>query len=234
MNPGLFVGIALSAAAVILVSCIAIGIFGYNPERARDIRRGEANDDPVVIEEVRRIHVGAPDRFRRGRVDRHWFYVMIHVGVLGYSGSILAGAKVTSNVATLGESTRFTMASCFLVGATLVLIGAMMGLHVRNWDIVPGVSDHIAAARLGDDIRLPYTFGGIGMVAIGISTFIYGETSFQSTWGSLGGWWTMCISFACVGMAVVFFRRIRQFSRALKAVVEEAVANVILRGPNVD
>ncbi len=230
MTSALFIGAALTLAAVVLVGCVAIGLFGYQPERAQKIRDSEATE-PVMVEEVRRIHVGAPDRFRRGRIDRHPFYLLAHITALGYSVCILAGAPITSNLSVLTSGAKFTMACCFLVGSTLVLFGATMGAHIWRWDIMSGVADHIAAARLGDDIRLPYTFGAIGMFAMGISGAIYSATSFGSTLGSLGGWMTGGIfGIGCALMLVVYCRRIRQFSRTLKVVVDQAVANVIRRG----
>lgn len=225
----LIIGTALAVAILILVTCVGIGLFGFTPERAAAIRDGETHT-AVIIEEVRRIHVAPPDRFRRGRIDRHPFYLAPHFAALGYSVSVLAGAPVTSNLAALSPQTKFTMAVCFLIGSTLVLLGAVMGLHVWKWDIVPGVSEHIAASRVGDDVRLPYTFGGIGMFSIGVSTGIYASTSFGSTFGSLGGWLTGSIAVACAFMAAVFYRRVRQYSRTLKVIVDEAVANVIRRG----
>jgi hypothetical protein len=163
MTPGLLSGAALAAAILFMVGSVAVGVFGFRPERAKAIRDGEAAD-PVVIEEIRRIHVAPPDRFHRGRIDRHPFYLAPH------------------------------------------------------------------AAALGDDIRLPYTFAVIAMCAMGLSTGIYASTSFGSTWGSLGGWLTGCIAGACAVMGVVFYRRTRQYSRTLKVVVDQAVANVIRRG----
>jgi hypothetical protein len=229
MTPGLLSGAALAAAILFMVGSVAVGVFGFRPERAKAIRDGEAAD-PVVIEEIRRIHVAPPDRFHRGRIDRHPFYLAPHAAAFGYAISILAGAPITSNLAALSPGTKFTMASCFLVGAVLALCGAVMGIRVWQWDVVAGVREHIAASRLGDDIRLPYTFAVIAMCAMGLSTGIYASTSFGSTWGSLGGWLTGCIAGACAVMGVVFYRRTRQYSRTLKVVVDQAVANVIRRG----
>lgn len=229
MSSSLIIGIALIIGPVVLVGCIAFGVFGFKPERAQAIRDVEA-DEAVVIEEVRLIQVSTPDRFRRGRVDRHPFYLAPAVAAFGYSVCILSGAPVTSNLASLDPKTKFTMAACFLVGSTLTLVGAAMGAEILRWSIVGGVRDHLAAALLGDDVRLPYTFGGIGMFSMGVSTGIYSTTSFSATFGSLGGWLTGSISVACMVMMVAFYRRTRQYSRTLRVVVDEAVANVIQRG----
>ena len=228
----LVIGSALALGGVVLVASIAIGLFGFNPEAAQAIRDAEA-EAPVVVEEVRRVHVARPDRFRRGRLDRHPFYLSIHIAAFCYSLCIFAGAQITSNLAVLSGQTRFTMAAAFLVGSTLVLSGAAMGARLWRCTIVPGVRDNIASARLGDDIRLPYMFAAIGMFSMGISMGIYSSTSFQSTTGSLGGWITGVSAVACAVMLAVFYRRIRQYSRTLTVVVDQAVTNVILRGDHV-
>lgn len=225
----LLIGGALTAGVIILVLCIAIGLFGFSPGRAQAIRDAEAAG-PMVIEEVRRVHITRADRFRRGRIDRHPSYLAPVLAAFCYSICILSGADVTSNVASLSDQTRFTMSIAFLVGSTLVFAGAAMGLHFMQWDIFGGVRDNIASSRLGDDIRLPYTFACIGMVSMSASFGLYATTSFKSTTGSLGGWMTAILSATCGLMLLVFYSRIRQYSRTRSIVIEEAVANVIQRG----
>lgn len=229
MTSSLITGLALIVGVAVLISSVAYGILGYNPERAQAIREREA-EPPVVIEEIRRIRVTFPDRFRRGRIDRHPFYIGVHLAAFGYSICILSGSPVTSNVSALSESTRLTMGCQFLVGAALVLMGAAMGAKLFRWRILGGVHDNIASARLGDDIRLPYTFGATGMFCMGISTSIYATTSFGSTLGSLGGWLTALIAGACVAMLTMFVMRIRQYSRTLAPIVNQAVAAIVERG----
>lgn len=225
----LIIGSALAGGVVILVGSIAIGVFGFNPDSAQAIRDAEA-ETTVVVEEIRRVHVGPPERFRRGRIDRNPFYLGIHVATFCYALCIFSGAEVTSNLESLSYQTRFTMAASFLVGSTLVLTGAAMGARIGRWMIVRRVRDNIASARLGDDVRVPYMFAAIGMFTMAASFGIYASTSFQSTTGSLGGWMTGVSAAVCVLMLVVFYRRLRQYSRTLTVVIDQAVANVISRG----
>jgi hypothetical protein len=229
VNTQLALGLALLAAVVIMATCLAIGVLGYSPQRAEDIRAAEA-ETPLVVEEVRRIHVSKPDRFRRGRIDRHPVHVVVHGVVFGYALCVLAGAPVTSNVASMSPTQRFIMAACFLIGSALVLVGAAMGAKVWRWRFWASVHEHIARARLGDDIRLPYAFGGLGMLSMGPGGGIYASTSFGSTPASIGGWFTLGIAVYAPIMLGVFYFRVRQFGRTLRAVVDEAVANVIRRG----
>lgn len=229
MTSGLIAGAALAAGVLVLVLCIGIGLFGFKPERAQAIREAEAGNS-VMIEEIRRVHISPPDRFRRGRIDRHPFYLTVFVAALGYGVCVLSGARVTNNVQSLSETQLFTMAACFLIGPVLVLTGSLMGARLGRWHIASSVHDHIAAARLGDDIRLPYTFAGMGMLPMGISSAIYSATSFTSTVASLGGWLSGLVAIACTLMMAIYYRRIRQYTRTLKAVVNEAAANIISRG----
>lgn len=224
MNSSVIIGLALLVGPVILVACIVVGILGYSPEKAKAIL--EAEDSPVVIEEIRSIRVRRPERFRHDRLDRHPTYIGLHLATQGYGWSVISGAQVTSNLVSLSPATKFAMAACFLVGSTLVLTGAAMGARVWGWTFLDGTRDNIASSMLGDDIRLPYSFGAVGMFSIAISMGIYGSTSFTSTSGSLGGWMTSAFSMTSVVLLAQFVARIRVYSRARTLLIAEAVARL--------
>lgn len=228
-STSIVLGLALLCGAVILVLSVGMGVFGYRPERAQRIRAGEASD-AVIVEEVRRIHIAPPERFRRVRVDRHWFYLAVQFAAIGYSVSIMTGVSLTSNVLSLGEGPRFAMAASFLVGGCLCIIGSGMGLKIGRCHLVSGVSENLATSRLGDDIRLPYTFGVIGVFSLGVSTWIYSATSFGSTAGSLGGWLSGSIAAACGLMIRTYLKRIKQYSLTRRIVIDSAIERVIERG----
>lgn len=225
MNSSVIIGAILLIGPILLVGCIAYGVLGFNPERANAIRSAEA-EQPIVMEEIRRIHIRSPDRFRHDRMDRHPFYVALHLAVWGYAWCIFAGAPVTSNLRSLSPPTKFTMAACFIIGATLVLTGALMGAHLGRWVIIRGVRENMTSSMLADDIRLPYTFACSGLFAIGASMTIYAATSFGSTAGSLGGWMTALSAVACAFMIPMFFTRIRRYGRARATLIAAAVAQI--------
>lgn len=229
MSSQIIIGIALTFAPVILIGSIAVGVFGFNPAKAQAIRRAEADTNGVVIEEVRHIVVGKPERFRRGRVDRHPAYLGPLVAVWGYAWCVFGGALLTSNVVAMGEAERMAMAVCFLVGSTLALTGAAMGLEVRGHVFLRGVKDNLTSSKLGDDIQLPYTFGMAGMVALAVSFGIYAWTSFHSTIGSLGGWLTGLAAITCGVMLGVYYFRMRQYARVSPRLISQAVARIELR-----
>jgi hypothetical protein len=234
MNPSVvqwIIGVSLIIGPAVAVAAVAIGVFGYSPEKAQGIRSAEEVPN-TVVEEVRHLLVRRPENFNHDRLDRHPAYLSLHAAVWCYAWCIFGGAPITSNLATLGSGSRMTMAVCFLVGSSLVLSGSAMGARFGRWRFMPSIHDNMTSPRLSDDIRLPYTFGGAGMFAISISMAIYASTSFKSTLGSLGGWITGWSAVMCAIMLVMYFSRVRQYEKARKATVAEAVANLAARrGP---
>ena len=232
MSTSFWIGLALMIGPVILILSLGIGLFGFSPERAQAIRDGEA-EQPVVMEEIRRIHIRSPDRFRHDRLDRHPFYVGTAFSALAYAICVFAGAPVTSNIAALDPNTKLTMSACFITGSTLILSGSSMGLRIGRWTIFKGIRDNITSSRLGDDIRLPYTFGCCGLFAISASTGIYAVTSFGSTLGSLGGWLTGMICVVSLLVIAMLLVRFQRYTRARTTLIDEAVGQIV-RGDEVD
>lgn len=222
----LIIVIALAIGMLVLASSVAYGILGYNPDDAHAIRQAEADQQQFIVEEVRRIHVRAPERFRHDRLDRHFAWLALMFAAQGYSVCVLAGAEITSNVRILDAMTRTIMAGSFLVGSFLCLVGASMGARFWRWRLAPDVHDNLTSPMLADDIRLPYTLGGVGAAVMAVSTGTYSTTSFHSTVGSLGGWMTGCFSFACLGMIAAFYTRVKRYERARELVINRAVAQI--------
>jgi hypothetical protein len=225
VSSSLIIGFGLLLGPVILVACIGIGLLGYSPEKAQAIREAE-DHPPVVIEEIRSVRIRRPERFRHDRLDRHPTYLGLHLATQGYGWSVLSGAAITSNLASLPPASKFAMAACFLVGSTLVLCGAAMGARIGRWTFLSGIRDNIASSMLGDDIRLPYSFGAVGKFAIFVSMTIYGFTSFSSTTASLGGWMTSAFAFTSLILLVQFILRIRVYNQARALLIAQAVARL--------
>jgi hypothetical protein len=221
-------GACLMIGPLLLVACVAIGVFRFSPKKAQAIRTAEA-ETPIVMEEIRRIHIRSPDRFRHDRLDRHPFYVGLHVAAWCYAWCILIGAPVTSNIAALNAGAKMTMALCFVIGSTLVLAGSAMGASIGNLTLLKGIRENMTSSMLADDIRLPYTFGCAGLLAMSVSLGIYATTSFTSTLGSLGGWLTALGAVAATVTLAMLLTRIRRYDRARTALISEAIA-LIERG----
>jgi hypothetical protein len=219
------IGTTLVLGPIILVASFAIGLLGFNPERAQAIRSAEATSQ-VVIEEIRHIHIRRPEKFRHDRLDRHPMYLGIHVAAFSYAICVFSGAKVTSNISDLSPQTKFALAACFIIGSSLVLTGATMGSKIGPFKILKGIHENMTSSMLADDIRLPYTFAAIGMVSVGISMAIYASTSFSSTTGSLGGWVTFTSAITCAILFYQFLTRIRSYSKARDTLIAQAISQI--------
>ncbi|MGA5467191.1 hypothetical protein [Mycobacterium sp. NPDC050041] len=207
---------AIGLAAVAAIFLVAIPIWGvvkFNPHHARSVKLAEVADNKVVQKHVALVSVGHPEFARTHRIDRHFWYLLPAAGVWCYAWCVLGGAPLTSNVASLSVSTRYTMAGCFLVGASMMLIGALLGAEIGRWRVMRSVHDHMTCEVLGDDIVFPYWVGIAGMGTTMVSLSIYSWTSFRSTTGSLGGWLTAALALACFITIPWFFTRLRKFER---------------------
>lgn len=219
--------VLVTIAVTLLVALPIAGALLFRPARARAVKRAELENVIVVQQRVRELAVHHPEIVRKARIDRHFWYLAPQVGVLGYSLCILAGATVTNNVAVLSSTTRYTMASCFVIGAVLTLVGAAMGARFGRWRFRPKVYDHPTCVLLGDDIATPYRLALAGVGTEAVSLAIYSSTSFATTLGSLGGWLTGALAvLACTPFCVQLLIRIRVFNKEDTALITEALARM--------
>lgn len=224
---------ALILAGLAIVFLVVIPVWGavkFKPHRARYVKYAEAATAVVIEKHVADVRLLHPEIVSTGRIDRHWFYVLPHIGVFAYAICVFTGAQLTSNVTALGSQTRYTMATCFLVGSVLVLAGATLGARVGRRRIVPSIHDHITAEVLGDDITLPYWLACAGLFATSVAAAIYSWTSFGSTTGSLGGWLTGTMAFACWGTIAGLVSRNQAFATHNALLISEAIAQIERRG----
>lgn len=217
-------------AALFLVVIPAWGAAKFKPHRARNVKYAEADTAVIIEKHVADVRHSHPEIVSTGRVDRNWFYLLPHVGVFGYAVCVFFGAPLTSNVTALGLQTRYTMATCFLVGSTLVLASSTLGARIGRYRIMRRVHDHITGDVLGDDITLPYWLSSAGLFAVGVAMGIYASTSFKSTTGSLGGWLTATLALACAGTIAQLVVRIQAFTRHNDLLITEAIAQIERRG----
>lgn len=220
-------GWLLIAIVAVFVAILVRSAYTYKPHRARNVKYAEQYQASVV-EHVVRARLSHPEIVKTSRIDRYWWYIGPVLAMFGYSVSIsILKAPLTSNVVSLGEGARFTMASCFMVGSALVLIGSSLGATVLGrWTISPATKDHLTAEVLGDDIVLPYRVGMAGWAALTMSLSIYAWTSFQVTIGSLGGWFTAIGSAASLGTILALYRAATVFEKWDRTLISEAAAAV--------
>ena len=225
------IGLLVMAA---LIGGPTLGVITFDRRRAEHVKHAEIRDSTRVEHHVVEARLAHPEIVRVSRIDRNPWYLLIHVGVFCYAVCIFTGAKLTSNVMSLGGGPRFTMGLCFLVGSTLVITSALLGTHVGWFRIMPSVFDHPTADVLGDDVVLPYRIGMAGMGATATSSFIYSVTSFQSTTGSLGGWLTGMVCAACIVSIPWFFHRTTLFNRHNGVLIADAKVRLGLDCSDVD
>lgn len=219
-----WVFIAIGCAA--FLGILTVAAVTFRPHRARSVLHAEAIANRKVQQQVAQVRYAHPEIVKVVRLDRHPFYVLPHVGVWCYSWCVFLGATLTSNVTALGTPTRYTMATCFLVGSTLVLIGASLGAKLGPLRIMPKVADHLTSEVLGDDVALPYRLSMSGMFAIAVAMTIYSMTSFQSTTGSLGGWLTGGLAIACIVMEPLLYHRVQTFEKWDSTLITEAMTRL--------
>lgn len=229
MNVWPWVFISMGVMAV--VGILSVGAITYKPHRALNVKYAEAMVDRVVPEQIIQLAPTHPEIVKTERLDRHPFYLLIHAGVFAYAICIFSGAEPTSNVVALGPATRLTMATCFVIGASLIILGGAMGMRIgRTRRFMGHVHNHLTSAVLGDDVTLPYRVGSAGMFAVCVSMTIYAATSFQSTTGSLGGWMTLMCALACVVLLPMLYRRVLVFERNESTLIVAAMAELGLTG----
>lgn len=216
--------IMVAVAIAIFLAILAFMARTWSPCLARNVKYAERA--ALSLHDFKHVQQSHPEIVKVARQDRYPFFVLIHLMVTGYVLSILTGAPLTSNVASLGDEARYTMASCFLVGSALVLAGVVSGGQVGGRTIMPSVADHPTASVLGDDIVFPYRIEMAGMSAMMVSSGIYSWTSFNTTTGSLGGWLTGGIAVACALTIDQFYRSVEAFQKWDHILISEAKARI--------
>lgn len=224
MNFGSAIGVPIlvSMAVAAAVTLISYGLLRYNADHARGIKQVELLDDHFVrhIAAIRMVH---PEIVRVARIDRHPFYLLVAVAMFCYSMCVFGGAKLTSNVSVLEPATRYTMATCFTLGSTMMLVSSAMGVKIGKRYFMRRIADHPTCNILGDNIVVPYILGRAGLATIAIASEIYSATSFTNTTGSLGGWLTFAVAVASATCIAMMWQRTRSFEREDETLLSEAI-----------
>jgi hypothetical protein len=78
------------------------------------------------------------------------------------------------------------------------------------------ITDNIMADQLGDDVRLPYTLGWLGLLSVAVSMCGWAWTiyNYSTLWGTFGGGLTFAIAGMCFTLIVKFIVKIRRYIRA--------------------
>jgi hypothetical protein len=211
----IFVGVA------ILIGTIIAGAATFSPGLAAAVKVAE-DDLPTDVET--RIRLRHPEFIKAGRLDRHDAYVWLHIGLwlVGW-GFVLAPAANTA-ITSLSWDAQKLLGLCLLNGSTVALAGISLGLPLPGRRrVLRRVADNLFADLLGDDIRIPYTFGALGLFSVGASMAGYGWTIYQYSTliGTLGGGLTFAIGGMCITLSWKFIARIRIYVRHRDAAIAE-------------
>lgn len=222
----IWANVMVGFSILVFVAILFGGWYTFKPHRARNVKYAEVVYQSSVVERVAEVKLAHPEIVKISRLDRHLWFIGPHMCVFAYAVCVFFGARLTSNVTALGNTPRYTMAVCFLVGSALVLTGVALGARVGPWTVKRDVVEHVTAKWLGDDVVLPYRIEMAGLSAMAVSSSIYAWTSFQSTAGSLGGWLTLGIAVLCGLSVVSFYRALEVFQKWDTTLISEAEARL--------
>lgn len=222
------VGMALLALLLLVIAPV-LGLIFYSPARAAAVRQAEQLA-PLVTVQVAYLRMRHAD-MARDRLDRHVCYVWLHL-IIGIYGFIVLFVRLpASNLGSAALGTKHALAWSLIVGAAFTLIGSILGTHKRirigRW-----VYQHLFCEILGDDIRVPYTFGWCGMLSTAMSMGFYiytvGESAgYDRIITSLGGLTSIAVLGMCVIMVPQFVSRMTQYVQARDMLSEEALTRII-------
>lgn len=222
-------GALIILAMLLLVAGPVLGLAFFSSDRARSVRYAESTEQDVA-HQLSQVVIYHPEIVRRYRLDRHQSYIWIHIGLWLYAWGVLLSPGPNSNLAALSWGTQQSLGLCLLVGSSLALVGASLGLRVGGLRIAPRVNRNIMSPMLGDDIRLPYTLACPGLLAIFVSMAFYVQTlianSESKLLGVLFGALSAAIAAMCLTLAVAFVRRIRSYTKARDKLLAEALTRM--------
>lgn len=220
----------VSLAISFLIVFPALGLYLYSPRRARLVRHAEAVDErQAVVAHISYIRLKHPDIVKVERLDRHPAYVLMNVGLMYYGWVTSFVIPSYANMSSADMGTRLTLAFSLLFGASITLIGSLLGGRIFGHVIGPKISDNDVSAMLGDDIRVPYALGWLGMSSTFISMAFYGYTTVRAVDAerlltTYGGIQSIVICIICLIMVRQFVKRIQIYLRARNTILTEAYA----------
>jgi hypothetical protein len=214
----------LVAGAVLLVVIPVVGAVAFSREGAENMRLAELQPD-AVVERIHRLHIRHPELIKADRLDRHDAYIWLNVGLWMYGLGVILAAAPNSNLSGLSWGTQNALGLCLLFGTTCTLTGTVLGARIGKLRILRRVSDNLLTELLGDDIRLPYSLGGSGMLSVSVAMWTYAETiivtAHSRLLGTLGGGLSVAIGCMCLTLGVRFFARSRRYDRARDELIAE-------------
>ena len=207
--------------AAVLVVAITAGllVFLLLPGLAKAVKLAEA--DPHLAARIKQARILHPEIVKIERIDRHDAYVWLHLGLWCVALGIIFAPAPNTVLTALSWDAQKLLGLCMLCGSSTALVGISLGMRLGGWRLLRPISDNIVSDHLGDDIRMPYTFGCLGMLSVAVSLAGYGWTIFQyaTLIGTLGGGLTFAIVGMCITLSRRFILGIRAYTRARNTLV---------------
>lgn len=218
------------ALALIFVAFVILAVtltFGIVTGRGGWAAATVLAETDTRAERLQQLHLSPG--VRPQRLDRHDAYIWLHMGLwLVGLGFVIAPAPNTA-LASLSWDAQKALGLCIVTGSTVALLGVCLGLRLPGGcRVVRSITNNMLSGLLGDDIRIPYTFGSLGLLSVGVSMCGYAWTIYQyaTLVGTLAGGLTFAIGGMCLTMSIKFIVRIRRYIRRRDALLAEVVTRI--------
>lgn len=216
----IYIGIA------ILVGTIVTGVALFSPGLAVAVKLAEDGLPAPVEQQIRMRH---PEIIKRERLDRHDAYVWLQGGLWCVGLGVVLAPAPTGVLTELSWDAQKALGTCIFIGSTVALAGVVLGLRLANgWRIARPIAKNLLSDLLGDDVRVPYTFGWLGLLSVGVGMAGYGWTIYQyaTLIGTLGGGLSFAIAGMCITLGWKFISHIRQYGRQRNILLTEVATRI--------
>lgn len=220
----------LILAAGALAGAITGAIFLYSSERGMSARLVDLDHLPIVAPRLPvLIYPREESDYIRHRIDRHPAYVWMLIGLWLFSWTSVfvpyPDTGFMTNLSSVSDTTKASLATCLLVGSGLSLVGSVLGKgHLK---LYRSISKNIVSDFLGDDIRMPYVLGWAGQASIMVSMWFYAVSvaidSPRRLFGTLGGMMSLVVGCVCTTMIIWFIIRIHRYVTAREQIIQRAI-----------
>lgn len=221
-------GVVVFAGIAVLIGAFILTPILFTPGRAKAVKRAEELSRTQIAHLTTDFRIRHPELIKCTRLDRHDSYVWVHAGLWCVGLGVILSPTPGGALTALSWDAQKLLGLCMLTGSTVAITGLCLGLRVRGRYVARPIVDHLLSDLLGDDIRIPYGLGALGLLSVGISMCGYGWTIYQYSTliGTLGGGLTFAIGGMCATLAVRFVRRIYRYSRQRDVLLGEIAEQI--------
>jgi hypothetical protein len=227
---GVVTAVLLGMGGVSLLIIVIAWVVLWSPERAAAVNFAETGSREQIKQILAMLYMRHREIVKRPRLDRHPAYIwpVASLWFLGL-GILLAPAR-GSIITELSWDAQKALGACIFIGSTVAVIGILFGAHLPAGHRIGGrsITDNLLSELLGDDVRMPYTFGWLGLMSIGVGMVGYAWTIFEYSTliGTLAGALTFGLGGMCAHLVFLFMGRTREHSRWRNFLLAEIAARM--------